>query len=370
MTSKHLLVTICVFLFAFFVFGCTQKPAQPSAANLTSAGDEAENLYLSSLLVGKGREWYTYSYEENRTGYTIRVTVEKGRTRARITEYVPLSKRTVYLLENSTVLCIKLKSEDEVCANAEGSADVVEYVGQLRGFMFNDTMMLEGFNESKFLADNGFLTFENATREKTLPLGNCTGFNFAIDYSRLTIEEMSGFGRSLSSPMFFSGYFCVDSSSGHAYEKYFNYTFRNVPMYTHFRLLSYDFDTEPVIQQPSNVSSRLASTIIEEEKEKTSEISNCFRKINSEEREMCIYSYAIYNTELTACSHAGSRADRCLLNLAVAKKDALLCQQISAGGYRDDCYIEIAGIHKNSSLCSSITNQTKLQACTDIAGGG
>ncbi len=364
------LLSVLFFLF-LFAYGCSgqKKQTDNSKTNITNATDinqEAKDLYLSSLLVGKGLDKYSYSYEEDRNGYIVKTTLIKNKNESKITVQIPLSKRTVYFMENSIVLCLSIKESDEVCAYAENSTYVNDYIRTFQDSLLDDKKMLKTVEDSSLLAERGLLTF-NSVEDKELELGKCAKINFNIDYSKLTIQEASRFGLGSGSPLFFSGYFCVDRNSKQAYEKYFNYTFRGQQVYTHFKLISYDFNTEPEIQIPKNISNRLATTLIEEEKEKLSDFLSCYKKVDAGERESCIYSYSIYNKEFLSCKYADSKSDRCFLNVAVARKDANICQQVPSLDYEEDCYIEIAGLNKDNSLCSSIKNETKMARCNQVS---
>src|SRR3989338_3102590 len=285
MTNKGITIIgiFLVAIFLIFVFSKTSTTKPVVEANATAnVNTEAKDLYLSALLTGKGKDSYSYSYKEDRNGYTVKVTLLKNKENSKIVEEIPLSRRTAYFTNNATVLCIKIRESDDVCAYAENDTYVQNYANRLKDLLFDDKKMLKSVEDSSFLAERGFLAFKGI-EEADNPLGKCTKINFNIDYSKLTIEEANKFGIGAGSPIFFSGYYCVDKNKKEPYEKYFNYTFRGLPVYTHFKLISSDFETEPEINLPSNISTRLASTLIVEEEEQVSEFLRCYKKIDVKE---------------------------------------------------------------------------------------
>lgn len=369
MTNKGITIIgiFLVAIFLIFVFSKTPTTKLKGEANVTvNISLEAKDLYLSALLTGKGKESYGYVYEEDRNGYILKVTLLKNKENAKVVEEIPLSKRTVYFTNNATILCAKIRESNEVCAYAENSTNVNDYTKRLKDLLFDEEKMLRNVEDSSFLIERGFLTF-SSIEEKDNPIGKCSKVNFNIDYSKLTIGEASRFGIGTGSPIFFSGYYCVDKNKKEPYEKYFNYTFRGLSVYTHFKLISSNFDDVPEINLPLNVSNRLSSTIIAEEEEAVSEFLRCYKKIDAKERESCIYTHAIYNKEVDACMYSGSKKDLCFLNVAVVKKDANVCPSIASAEYKDDCYIEVAGLMKDQSLCSLVADQTKAAKCNEVA---
>ncbi len=371
MTNKGITIIgiFLVAIFLIFVFSKTPTTKPKGEANATAnISSVAKDLYLESLVANKGLDTYTYSYYEDLNGYLTKITLLKGKAKSKVSWEIPLSKRSVYFLENSTILCIAIKNQSEKCAYAENTTNVNDFVGKMNGFFFDDLKMLDEVENMAFLIENGFLTFEGID-EKNHTLGVCKNIKFKINYdlTKLTVDEAARLGLGAGSPTSFDSSFCVDGKNKQIYEKHFEYIYGGRPVYTDFNLLSYSLEKEPEIELPLNVSNKLASTIIVEEEEAVSEFLRCYKKIDEKERETCIYSYAIYNMGVDACIYAGSKKDLCFLNVAVVKKDANVCPSIASADYKDDCYIEVAGLMKDQSLCSLVADQTKAAKCNEVA---
>lgn len=369
MKLTHIVIAIVVILAIASVFVFLSRPTDnaPDSINDTFS-QKAKQLYLDSLLVGNGSSHYVYSYEEDRNGYIVKTTIMRNGNRSKVVFAVPLSKRTAYFLENSTIGCIQLKNEEEVCAFAEGPLDVSEYMNELRSLFFNDSEINKTVLDVAYLADKKLLTFKNTLSSKSHELGTCSIANFTFNYTNLPILDAARFNLGPGSPLLFNGYFCINPQTKNAQEKYFSYMFRGNPVYTYVNLLSADFTTAPEIAPPVNLSNRLFATLIEEEKIAGSDFLKCYQQ-SSEERDRCIYSYSLYNKEPLSCRFAGTKSDQCFLNVAVLKNDSSICALNSLEVYKDDCYVEIVRIQKNVTLCTLIQNQTKGMLCNQIIIG-
>ncbi len=369
MNAKTVAIIIVVFLAAVIIFIAGGKPAEKgSAGNETNTTNVSKQLYFDSLAAGKGVQSYYYAYREDRNGYLVKVTLEKNLNSTKITEQIPLSTRTLYTVDNKSVLCLKISQKDESCTYAENTTYVNNYIGRLQSLLFNDEGIAKAGEDYRLLAEKGLLTFEN-TEDSGTKLGKCTRFGFKIDYSELGIQDAARFGLGANSPLAYIGYFCVNSVDKNSYEKYFKYDFKGKSVYTNFTLLGYDFGKAPEISLPENVTNRLASTLIEEEKSDLAEFLSCYKKVEKKDVESCVYTYAVIKKNELACPYLSDRnkSQICLLNVAVENKDDALCSRIDVQDYKDDCYVEIAGLTKNSGLCGRISNDDKTQLCKQAA---
>ena len=358
-------LVVILLLFA----GCTM-PGTPPKKNETisnhTLSTQAKDLYINSLNKGMGEHTYTYAYEEDRNGYLVKTTLYYTSTTRAVIVEEPLVKKSAYFLPHKTIVCLAIENDTETCAVAENATSVTTYINNLDILFLNDNRLSNATQDARYLADHDYMTFEDRIDTKMHGTNICSVIYFKIDYTNLPIIDSARFKLGPGSPLVFNGSFCVDPKSGVAQEKYFRYVFRGNEVYTSFNLTMIDFTSAPKIDIPSNVSNRLVSTLIEEEKVRLKDFLSCYKKIG-DLRDRCIYSYAISHGLTLACEYTGSKEDQCYLNLAVLHKDSSECSFVPDTEYRKDCYIEIGGLVKNQSICNAIKDDRKRERCVEVA---
>ena len=335
--------------------------------------EQAKELYLKAIQIGAGVKDYSYSYEEDRAGYRVKTIIISSDNDNFVSIEAPLSKKSVYLLKNDSIVCMKIKAENETCAYAENSTQVMDYLTNIRRnylLFFTNESVSRTLESTNLSIEKGFLIFENKTQKRKIGNIECLQINFIINYSgwetRISLIQANRLGLSLSGPREFLGYFCVDEKTGEPYEKYFNYSFRGKNVYTHFKLIDSQFNKKTRIEKPKNISNQLLSTLIENEKIELQDFIKCYEK-DDNERERCIYGYAIDNKLMEACEYATEKQNTCYINIATIKKNEQICEHINELDSRDDCYIEVGGVKRDSTVCNAIINETKKLRCTNVS---
>lgn len=370
---KYIIIgSIAIVLVVILALIFMNQPKKENDGEKTPS-EQAKELYLKAIQIGAGVKDYSYSYEENRSGYIVKTTIASSNGDNFVGIDAPLSKKSIYLLKNDEIVCMKIKAENETCARAENNTQIMDYLANIRRnyllFFTNESISrtVENANTS---IEKGFIIFGNKTQKIKVGNRECLQINFIINYSgwedKISLIQANRLGLSLSGPREFLGYFCVDEKTGEPYEKYFNYSFRGKNVYTHFKLIDSQFNKKTEIETPKNISNQLLSTFIESERAELRDFIGCYEKDGSE-RERCIYGYAIDNKLMEACEYATEKKDICYTNMATIKKNEQVCGYINNLDSRDDCYIEVGGIMKNKAVCNSIINETKKLTCITVS---
>ncbi len=352
-------IGIAIVLVAVYI---TFVQPQPAPADTTYA----EELLRKSVEVGKGQDEYLYYYRETSDGYIkdYKLLLKGGEKMIEIES--PISVRTVYFLENDTILCVKFMNAD-VCSSVKDKNEsmLVNYLSSLEGKFFNDIIIESESRKITAFLEKGYLTLSPETPEKTVSGKTCNEVNYAIDYTNMTVSEASNYGVSPYGPRRFEFAICVNNKTGLAHSKYFNYTYQGIFHEWEFQLLDADWSPSEEIAPPENLTEG-AYDIILEEAGWQNELRSCFDR-TEESRDKCVHDLAITLKMKGVCELAGERRDWCLVSVVALSPDETICPEITNAAYRDDCYVEIAVATKNQDYCSMVADAAKKEDCINAS---
>ncbi|MFA5386942.1 MAG: hypothetical protein WC322_00915, partial [Candidatus Paceibacterota bacterium] len=98
----------------------------------------------------------------------------------------------------------------------------------------------------------------------------------------------------------------------------------------------------------------------------------CERKETAGEKNLCYQETAISNLDLSICSKIKGESescskDFCLLQIAVMKKDASICEGLQER-LKDQCYYGIALFSQDYSVCADLSSEESRDLCRmDVA---
>ena len=348
---------IIVFV-ALFLIGSGAPPKQEDKAQT------AKELFLKAVTLGENASSYLYSYGEINDGFPENYTLSSDGVNSAVAIDSPLSNKIVYFLQNDTILCITyLKNQS--CASVADVNETTRYVSSMKMRLFDNDRIRAAMLDNEYKINHSMMTFSPAMIEKQFQGGKtCTEIGFAIDYSNITIQEMSRFGIAQGSPTYFEGKECINNETGVIYEYSFNYTFQKKVHESGFLLNGIDFSYKTPVTPPELAGDAI-STMYDEGSYKR-DLMACYLKSN-EDKEKCIAVLAQELKSKELCEYAGTRRDRCLVSLIPVSGDSAICQTILTPEFKDDCYIEMAGFSKNESWCGQVQDSTKNKFCLNVS---
>ncbi len=358
-----LLVTGLLVLIAVYIAVTSGTPQAPSQQNAT----EAAALLLKSSGFGKGLGDYTDSYSQVSDGYKVTYTlVQSGSDRLAEVQN-PLSLIKMYMLSNDTILCITYPlNASEVCSSVQGNPDMANYVAFMQSKFYNDTYILQATANVQYLMDKGYLTLDPSVTDSSAGSNPCRMINYTIDYSNLSLDEAAKFSIGSSSPKVFHLSSCVDNASGLPYFSNLSYVDnQNVSHISTVSVVSFSKGAGPIVPPQNETGDAVG--VLSAEKQQQINLATCFTSKTGPDREKCVSDLSLNLLRKDLCDLAGSRRDRCLVQLVPLTKDTTICTEISDPSFKDDCYVELAGAYKDSSWCAQIVDTSKLPECQDAA---
>jgi len=100
-------------------------------------------------------------------------------------------------------------------------------------------------------------------------------------------------------------------------------------------------------------------------------ISHCDLIDNINDKDVCIYLFAISKKDISFCERISTTTGKddpigknyCIMGVAVAKKDVYLCKRISTTTGTDDCIALVAGAKKDVYLCDRTSTLIGYENC-------
>ncbi len=335
--------------------------------NVTKSDYKNEILLLQKgSTFGKSSMDYSYNYTESVDDYTTTYMLTKSGNSSIANIINPLSTKTIYYLDNDTIMCLNYSSNS--CSSFNGTTDtaMARYLESIKSLFLKDSQIDKNEQDLDFLIANKYLTINSQMTPKIINGHNCQEIIYTIDYSNMTVSDAARFGITANSPKVFGWKMCIDNSSGFVYSKYFNYSTGNVVHEYKYTLNGYSKSTS-TIQLPNFDLGDNVGIEIRDQMDQQSQLIDCYWSKRGDERDICIASRAQNIKNLNLCRLAGSRADRCLVSLVPVLKNETICQMIQENSYKDDCQIELAGAYKNNSYCSALLNQSKNVFCQEVS---
>ncbi len=319
----------------------------------------AEKIALKGMEFGKGMNEYTYTYTEFSDEYKTKYIIVKNGNLSSVNVENPLSFKTAYFSENSSILCVKYLDND-ACSEEYGNVEVQNYMDSLRAKLLSDKLIDKNRNDLSYLIVNNYITFKPTVTQKTIGSSKCQEVGYTLDLSNISLTEAARFSIGSNSPKVFDWTICVDNESGTLYEKSFTYKIGNVT-HTYSYKLGY-LKAGGVVKIPQNLSGDAADLLFKERKQQV-RLVDCYVNKEGDDQDKCIADMAIDYRRKDLCELTGPRKDRCLVSLVPLIKDQSICNQVVDLSFKDDCYVELAGAYKNDSYCQNIQNLSKTDSC-------
>ncbi|MFZ5501284.1 MAG: hypothetical protein ACOY58_05155, partial [Candidatus Micrarchaeota archaeon] len=300
MEYQHKLLIATGLLAVIALYIALTLPAQPAQPD----SSEAEALLLKSSGFGKGLTDYSYSYGEVSEGYpTTYSLVSNGGRKSALVEN-PLSLKTVYLLENDTVFCIRYPmSADEVCSSVRGDAGMENYVEFIDSKFYKDANILKAESSIAYLLQEGYLAVQPEIEEGSVGGVSCQLIRYSIDYTNLSLDEAARFGISSNSPRVFMLSACIDQE-GMNRKSTLDYTDNEGA--AHSRVLTVSAFSEssvPDITAPEPNGDAVG--ILSKEREHQIKLVSCHIDKRGQDKDECIADLSLVLRRKDLCELAG-----------------------------------------------------------------
>jgi len=354
----YAVAALIIIFAALFFIGSGAPPKQEDKTQI------AKQLFMKAVSLGENTSSYQYSYMETNDGFPENYTLSSDGVNSAVAIDSPLSNKKIYFMQNDTILCITyLKNQS--CSSVADVNETKRYVSYMKNRLFDKDRISAAMLDNEYKINHSIMVFSPTMIEKQLLGGKaCTEISFAIDYSNITLQEMSRFGIAQGSPTYFEGKECINNETGVIYEYNFNYTFPGKVHEFGFLLNGIDFIYKTPVTPPE-LAGDAVSAMYDESSYKR-DLMACYLKAG-EEKEKCIALLAQELKSKELCGYVGMRRDRCLVSLIPVSGDSTICPTILTAEFKDDCYIEMAGFSKNESWCSQVQDSTKNRFCLNVS---
>lgn len=356
----HIVVALTIiFLGALYLF--LEESAKPPGPTPEEIGKE---LLLKSIAFGQNSSTYRYSYFEYSDGFPERYTLISEGKASSIDVESPISKKTIYDLEDETIMCISFQG-NQSCSSIKNETLTASYLASMRSRLFDQERAKKEASDTEYRIENNMQMLAPSIKNKDVNGKRCTEIRYVIDYSNATYGDMQRFNIFPGSPVHFEAITCIENRTGEMFESNFNYTFQGKLHTSRFELVETELDSDSRVRAPANISGNAIGLLIIENSYKN-ELLKCYQKPGSE-KDRCIALMALQLRSRDLCGYSGARKDRCLVSIMPYIKDSSVCQEIESADYKDDCYSELAGAFKNESWCDNVIDPMKKQDCVDFA---
>ena len=354
---KFIIIGIVILGGLFWVLQQRSVPVEPNQ-------NEAAELYLKALGLGKDAENYQYGFMETINGYRID-TVLTVKGAQKYAQYkLPFARQHIFFLDNKTILCMNLR-DILACNNVKNNSELKNILTGVERSFFNRVAIEQSVSHNRRLIEKGVIQFLGEPVEKNVNGKMCKQITYKYDHTQLTISDINALNINPSSLPKFNGQWCIDGN-GNVYEKILSYEVSGRTQQTRWNLIEANWNYAGTIVLPTNDTNSTAVQLFLRTLDFQAEMRDCYEK-EGEVRDRCISSFAVARNFPSACELAGSRKDRCYISLALSKQDVQLCESIDNQVVREDCYLEVAGKARNPALCNSITNQSKMLFCQNVS---
>lgn len=359
MNKNILMPLIAVLIF----IGAAYLIYQYALPNLHAEG-EAEKLYLKALKIGDNASDYKYVYREITNDYQTQTSLVKIGENKQVKMSNPVMDRTIYFTTADTFLCVDFRVQSN-CSSVKNETILGPFLYLTQGLFFDSENIKKELENFELLKTKKAIKFEETITDKKIDENECKEVKFTIDYSDLTVSDLSKMGISQNDPKKYDGSFCV-GNDGTVYEKTFKYNYLGVESQNQFKLLEANWNYEGEIKIPQNLSQ--PSKVIDllyDATDLQKEISVCIVKTNT--KYSCLFTIALREGSIKICDLTGPKREFCYENIALQKDDLNICSLIGDNSVKDDCYIEFGAARKKTDSCNLILNGTKKDICIEVA---
>lgn len=350
---------------AFLGSGCIL----PGGGNETkNQGADPAALLLGALAKQSNYTTYTYEYALDTNGYKSDVRVVEMAGRSVVRTHDVLFEKTVYSNASGDVLCINFDNATS-CSDSAGNEELAKSA-QLAKTELLAANPGQDVKDTELRIKLGVIQFGNASLSNASNGKACELVRYAIDYSKITLEQLGQLGLGPGSAEVTEAKnqayeYCIDNESNILY-KSFSAVFAGAPTYERRTTLEISWGKADAgeLLAPALVNANKTRNLFLDALSARGSVLACSN--NSATKDECIKEYAIENAVPEVCLLAGSKKDVCILSTAPAKKLHALCMEVDNASMRDDCWIEMAGTENDSALCGNITADAKRQQCLGL----
>ncbi|MEM2962935.1 MAG: hypothetical protein QXN01_00340 [Candidatus Anstonellales archaeon] len=334
----------------------------------TAMSAQARLLLDAYDKLGKMDE-YTIEYEEQSIGLPQKkIIMRNGSLRFVLIEDA-VSKRSVYFDGWNEYVCINY-SEIRKCARPNSSNLLLDFLSNQRNQFF-DLVAAKERDKLGFLIKKGVLNFTNEIEEREYEGRSCKKLEYAIDYRKLSVEDLAILGMSATSPALthFSNFSWVMCLGGDG-----------IPIYYEMRYLPVGGQQRSSISVVKNFTKGVIEvaapeTLVDELEveemflavlKRLDNYIGCEKFVGHEEKDRCYYDRGIVNNDEKYCERIRSkdRKDKCYVALAGSSGGrAELCDFVSE--MKDDCWGQVAIGSGKVDYCDRIVDSKLAQECRD-----
>lgn len=330
----------------------------------------AKNILMKSLERGQDSKQYLYSYIEERGYFPTTVTLKSNASRKYVSYESALSKREIFFLENNeTILCVT-DGASHACSSVGNNSELKDYLNDARSLLASNTAIVTNILRIDFLIKKGAIVFDSAAVVNTTVDGRqCTRIKYTLDFSNLTLDDLSKIGMSPADPAIlttkvYNYTLCIDPQTYDTYELTTEYNTNTGPKFYRKKVQVVEWDKEQTIIPPENLTNGTAVGLLKIALDETRQVARCYNG-DTAAIESCISNMGMNYLNEKICTLSGSKADFCLLVVATKRGATDVCKLMSQPEKTEACYFEVAAAVKNETYCDLITNVTMKQNCTD-----
>ena len=360
-------VILAIVALAAVVLGM-QKPAETKQAT-------PSEFFFESMDKMMNATEYSLAFSENVSGVENKYAIVRAKNGMFASAENPVDMREFYVLDGGKYACEKFGNYS-VCADMRENSSALNFFNAKLAPKFFGKQQVE--QDKEFVAaleKFGAATFDGNFVEKTVGGIKCRQVTYALDYGKLSLDQLNQLGISASSPVVtqFSDYrisLCIDEASGIAVQTVLSYKFNNEQRVYTREYTGLEVGGVGELKAPLKLENVAKfEDVFAQANAELAVYSACSGLVESEASK-CYIGIALDRWDSSFCSRisAPNEADRCYLMVAVQASQPQTCE--SAGKLRDDCLFEIGAGSKNPSVCGMIGNASMVAQCNGIAGNG
>lgn len=344
-----------------------QKPA---------AAQAGENAAAAAFFAANGKMAnatnYQYAFEEDAGGYANKYEVAQAEDKRQASIENVGGKWDFYQDGTGLYACGQF-SNQSACAQVRKNSSVESYYFQAIAPKFiNKEQVLADGKYVKALVEQGGATFADKVESSAVGGMQCDQVGYSIDYSKLSLKQLSSLGISASDPVVtqFSDYavqMCLEKQSGIPLKISLSYKYNGEPMSYEREYAGVKIGGGAQVQKPANLESNVKLEELFRISIAEQDIYGQCAKIAKENRDACYKSQAIEKGEAGLCAKIASvqEAQKCYLMVGARGGDEGICAL--AGALKDDCLFEVGAGFGKVQVCNGIQNASARQECAAIA---
>ena len=346
---------VAILILALAAYYFMKLPSVPPVGPTSPSGAPANPADFYALLDRFGnRTNYTLVLTERAIfNQTVKVTESSNSSYVGIS--TPIDSREYFGIGNATYTCIGTSAK-LVCTDRPTQL----------GKVLKSYLLSQRANDSRgyrAIIEKGAANITNAT--------SCTGYAVDVDFSKLALEDLPGFGISQKTNPAIYNYvetYCMSSGA--------------VPdissvkrVYSNPTLIGFDYTLRQIVSvaraEPVDFTYAVDDSLYNETLVKMTDVAKAYLSCQAVTNpDSCFRDAATQLNEIGLCQFVknATESEKCTLIMAEKLSDASACRQL--GETRDDCYYFIAHQLQKKDLCTNIGNESLKRACLDSVKTG